>query len=540
MTVHSCAQIKSKSRVDLARSLLYPRLMKNFVTWIVATLALAVIAMVGIHAWENQQVRTQVSQIERIAERKETVAKMQLEMEKYRRTNGTFRKLTDQEIAQIKNHLKSEITKGAELLEKLDQDGSDKATLAHVGTKLAELMEVSAKLEPQLFSRDVYQKPQIREIHDAMVDSLKKLDYGMETEINATKAKIEALEAWSLRLLILLAAVTIGLTVLIILRNLVSHARPLRKLRDRAMSLRSGRFVAGAQTTKGAYGEVEGVINDLALAVESHRKERHQFVTAVAGDLKAPLVSLQAGAALIGSVGDKLDPQLRKQATDAIARSVFRLSRSLDDLNDIVEMDRADLRLDEKIVDVRDLIASVANSLGGAGSTHPVALSLPAAPIWTLLDSQRFERVIVNLISKISNHLPQGGRIDVAIEKVGQGSFRGLEIVIQDGSRAQGGKSFAGGPEQDLLKHWVSENGFGLALAQKIMRAHGGSISASGIAGTGLMFIVRIPAERLSSGMLQSSAASIGLGAGFLESPGIKAVLSEQSVQIRPGLGSET
>lgn len=141
-------------------------------------------------------------------------------------------------------------------------------------------------------------------------------------------------------------------------------------------------------------------------------------------------------------------------------------------------------------------------------------------PVWAMVDPGRFERVLVHLLAKAMSFMPQGGRVDVSMSRPSRGSFRGLEIVIQDAERLAHGRGAATGPEQELLRHWVADNGFGMALVSKVVRAHGGTVSASGVAGTGVLFTLRLPQERLGTGQVtQAPELESPAGAGALENP---------------------
>ncbi|MGK5089799.1 ATP-binding protein [Bdellovibrionota bacterium FG-2] len=105
-----------------------------------------------------------------------------------------------------------------------------------------------------------------------------------------------------------------------------------------------------------------------------------------------------------------------------------------------------------------------------------------------------------------------------------QGDFRGVEIQILDGERVKdkantNGTVRGSGPEQDPLRHWVSENGIGMALAQRIVRAHGGKLTAAGVAGTGVSFILRIPQDRVTGGLISK-----------LDSPRVQPLFSEHAM----------
>src|SRR5690606_24049807 len=146
----------------------------------------------------------------------------------------------------------------------------------------------------------------------------------------------------------------------------------------------------------------EKVMTDLSKTVESLRKERHQFVTAIASDLRAPLVALQAGSNFLCGLDEQTALADRRAAAEVVNRSLFRLSSSLDDLTDIVEIERSDIRLDEKIVDIRSIVTEVAHQLGGPGASHEVKVSVPSMPVWTMIDPQRFERILVHLVAKMN------------------------------------------------------------------------------------------------------------------------------------------
>jgi signal transduction histidine kinase len=120
-------------------------------------------------------------------------------------------------------------------------------------------------------------------------------------------------------------------------------------------------------------------------------------------------------------------------------------------------------------------------------------------PVWVQIDAPRFSRMMVQVLSKVINTLPEGGALSIAVSQAIQGNFRGVEILIQDQERSRGGRGTLGGPDQDILKHWISENGLSMALANKIVKAHGGTITAAGVAGMSVTVTIRLPHERVVS-----------------------------------------
>jgi hypothetical protein len=120
------------------------------------------------------------------------------------------------------------------------------------------------------------------------------------------------------------------------------------------------------------------------------------------------------------------------------------------------------------------------------------------------VDARRFERVIMQAITKVASTLHQGTSIHVSVEQPTHGSFRGVEIIVQDSERArehssgQGSRISSSGPEVDVLKHWISEKGLGLTLSHRVIKTQGGTMTASGMPGTSVQISIRLPQERLA------------------------------------------
>jgi K+-sensing histidine kinase KdpD len=278
----------------------------------------------------------------------------------------------------------------------------------------------------------------------------------------------------------------------------------------------------------GEYEDIAAAMNELSSMVETQRKERHKFVQDIVSDLRAPLAMLQAGKHLINPAGEQMSESHQLQAAGAVRLGLSLLSGSLDDLNDVTDLNRLEGRLEEKIVDLPELITDVSRVLSGSGLIKQFTTSIPPMPIWTRIDARRFERVLIQVISKMAATLPQSRKLHVAISPPGTGAYNGIEITFQDGEKLEMAKSrvINTGPEQDVLRHWVSENGVGMTLAHKIVKAHGGTITASGVAGTSVQFTIRIPQQRVASGLIAPPDVSAGARMG------VKTVLAAPATEM--------
>lgn len=468
------------------------------ITWLAVGLIAAALGMAityGIQRYQHDQAMTQV---DFLLERQAIAQKLILGFTEYRRQSATFRKLNDAEISQIKNKLKTDVSQAITKLDSLSPTPEERAWTQSLNQMLADFFVLSAKLEPQLFLRDVFQKDEAQAAFNGMVKVVNQINQSAHSHYESVKTDTDKKETNLSRAWIGLGAGFLALVVFLFMSIFLSYIRPIRQLQARSRAIQSGKFKSEKPLAlRGAYAEVAETMDELALLVESSQRDRQNFVTAVTTDLRVPIIPLQTSAHLLASVGDQLTPEQRAEAFDVVIRSVGRISRMLEDLGDALQVDRGDIRLAEKTMDLRELLGSSSSLFTGAGATHEVRINQPSLPIWGMVDRPRMERVLMHLISKVIQYAPEGGIVDLTVNRVKSG---GVEFVIAPLSRERTPKGAprASGPEQDVLAHWVSENGFGLTLAQRIAEAHGGKISAAGLAGTSVVFTVRLPEERMS------------------------------------------
>jgi signal transduction histidine kinase len=192
---------------------------------------------------------------------------------------------------------------------------------------------------------------------------------------------------------------------------------------------------------------------------------------------------------------------------------------SLEDLNDIVDINRLESRLTEQTVDLSEILSDVSRVLLGGQTHQRIHISVPPIPLWMRLDAKRVERLLIQVLLKVLGTVSDTGSVTITVSQQTQGSIRGVEILIQDSERLKSNRPGAVGPEQDILKHWISENGLSMVLAHKAMKAHGGSIMAAGVAGTSLTIVLRFPQERMVSvGLITPPTSEAPLVQGLVHS----------------------
>jgi signal transduction histidine kinase len=225
-------------------------------------------------------------------------------------------------------------------------------------------------------------------------------------------------------------------------------------------------------------------------------EQRRQFIGAIAHDLRTPLFTLRA---YLDGLGDGLatSPQKADRYLHVCRSSASALDRLVTDLFTYARMEFLDQRPRTDPVDLGALLHAAAQAhLPRAEAKHiTLAVTTTAAPCTLTGDEHLLTRVIGNLLGNALRYTPDGGHIDL------------------DCARTETEATFAitdtgpGIPAADLphlftplYRGETSRNpatggaGLGLAIVQRIVQAHGGTVSAHNITPHGVRFTVRIPA----------------------------------------------
>ena len=195
---------------------------------------------------------------------------------------------------------------------------------------------------------------------------------------------------------------------------------------------------------------------------------------------------------------------------ELIGRQTTHLSRLVDDLLDISRISSGKIRLRHEPLDFGAIVAAAIESLRPtvAGFDHTLEVVLPQEPLHVSGDPTRLTQVLVNLVGNAAKYTPQGGRLQVRLERRGQSA---LLRVIDNGIGMskemldQAFELFVQGERE--LDRSGGGLGIGLTLVKRIVELHGGGITASsGGRGEGTEMIVSLPLLADAPQRLQATA----------------------------------
>lgn len=227
------------------------------------------------------------------------------------------------------------------------------------------------------------------------------------------------------------------------------------------------------------------------LREEEQRKD--QFMAVLGHELRNPLAGIGSGLRLLQNGADE---EQERWALTMMDKQVNLLSSLLDDLLDISRIARDKLELRRQPVPLTEIVdaavASVRQRLEEREQT--IDCHLPVEPVVSLVDAERMEQVITNLLVNASKYSPPGTTIRLVLTQEGDEAVVEVDdegIGIETELLGQIFEPFIQGQKSSPLAGGL---GIGLTLVKQIVELHGGSVSASSPGeDQGSTFRVRLP-----------------------------------------------
>jgi two-component system sensor histidine kinase MtrB len=240
---------------------------------------------------------------------------------------------------------------------------------------------------------------------------------------------------------------------------------------------------------------VAATFDELADRLVRQKQERLAFVAAVAHDLRNPLSALKLAGDALQRGPQPPDPERVSRTLAMVGRQVKQLDRMVGDLLDAtrVQSGRFELRLQD--VDLRAVVQHVAELFRPVSELHRIVLVTPEQPIVVRGDPMRIEQVINNLVSNAIKYSPKGGQVTIAASMAA--GAEAVVAVTDEGlgiARDELPHVFEPFHRGAASRELVQGVGLGLAVARRLVEAHGGRLEVESQPGKGSTFRVRLRA----------------------------------------------
>lgn len=288
-----------------------------------------------------------------------------------------------------------------------------------------------------------------------------------------------------------MALVGLALSLLVswlLARHLVA---PVTALSAHTRKLREGDY----QTRLGSrrrdeLGQLIRHVDSLGERLDQGQKARQRWFSDIAHELRTPLSVLQGE---LEAVVDGVRP-LNHETIAALESEVRQLTHLVNDLHDLALADAGNLRYHFTALDLDALCEDALDAVRPALGRRRVQIRAELSPARVNGDPVRLRQLLDNLLQNSLKYTDEGGEVQLTLNAE-ENAWR---LTLNDSS--------PGVPDDALPKLFdhlyrveSSRNrqtggaGLGLAIAQRIVEAHGGSMEADHSPLGGLRITVRLP-----------------------------------------------
>jgi signal transduction histidine kinase/DNA-binding NarL/FixJ family response regulator len=263
---------------------------------------------------------------------------------------------------------------------------------------------------------------------------------------------------------------------------------------------------AGASEKSGRQHNAEVIVSQVSAALDVSRlveeltqanRSKDEFLATLSHELRNPLNVITGYSELLLRLPEARSSAKIQAAAAAIARSATAQDRLVSDLLDLSRLQMGKLSFQLQPLSLSAAIADAAEAVRADAMVKKIELEidLPNEPLLCRADPTRVQQIAWNLLSNAVKFTPSGGRVRLALSRVGTEA----QLVVEDTGEGIDSaflprvfevfRQAEGGP---VRRH--GGMGIGLALVRQLTELHGGKVEASSAGiGRGAKFTVTLP-----------------------------------------------
>ncbi|MCK4790491.1 MAG: response regulator [Desulfobacteraceae bacterium] len=222
---------------------------------------------------------------------------------------------------------------------------------------------------------------------------------------------------------------------------------------------------------------------------------KSDFVNMVAHELRSPLVSIrQINSVLLEGLAGPLEEK-QQDFVDRGVKKIDALLELINDLLDVAKIEAGQYVQRQVPTDIGKIIEETVSLMEARAQEQGITLTYSCQGLKPVqADPKNMEEIFNNLVSNAINYSPEGGRVTVTAQSLGEY----MEIKVQD--------TGVGIPSEELPKIFdkfyrvknpktrqVIGTGLGLAIVKGVVEAHHGTIDVESIEDKGTTFRILLP-----------------------------------------------
>ncbi len=245
-------------------------------------------------------------------------------------------------------------------------------------------------------------------------------------------------------------------------------------------------------------GQTVGMVNVLTDVTKQRELDevKNKFVSNVTHELRTPIVAMQKAIAVLQTAAAGELTEAQNNFINILSRNLAHLSRLVEDMLDIAEIDAGKMRIKAALSKVNKVIQDACDVLEHWAKSRNIEITrqleknLPDI----FFDSDKITQVLNNLVGNSIKFTPPGGKITLKSGWSADGEK--VEISVID--------TGAGIAKENLPKLFqrfeqfgdqqgISGTGLGLSISKEIVEMHAGRITVQSQEGKGSTFTFSLP-----------------------------------------------
>jgi signal transduction histidine kinase len=255
--------------------------------------------------------------------------------------------------------------------------------------------------------------------------------------------------------------------------------------------------------------EVAKRTRELQAANESLRnldRLKNDFVSIVSHELRTPLAVITLEAQMLSS-GMQFSAEKQREIHQALLVSARRLQIQIDDLLDFALIERGELELKFTACSINQIVRDVVDLYSARAAEKHLKMTLnlpPTAQLSVVADGPRLRSALMHLVDNAVKFTPEQGTVTISVHSmvfVPDTETPAIAVAVRDS-----GIGIPLETQQNLFTAFNQADmsttrrfggmGMGLALAKRIVEAHGGKITFKSDEGQGSLFALWVPVRQ--------------------------------------------
>lgn len=275
-----------------------------------------------------------------------------------------------------------------------------------------------------------------------------------------------------------------------------SAFRPISSMAETARSITAARLdkrldVPGRRDEVRALAET---LNGMMERVDAAFRAQRQFVADASHEIRTPLTIIRTELEFAERNVGK--PEADESIRIAL-KEVERLARLADGLLTLARLDAPGFSLSLGSVRLDELLAECVRHLSRAASEKRVVLELQIEEAVELqADRIQLKGVVLNILDNAVHYSKDGGTVQISMSASSKG---GVVIAVQDHGPGIDPRDlphvFKRFFRADTERSREGGAGLGLAIADQVVRLHGGTIRVESTSGEGSLFTITLPRD---------------------------------------------